>query len=221
MRRDGLALAFRCQKRWSELEGRGCERWCGACERTVVDLSAKTELGARWTLLTHRGPEAPCVRYRTDGAGRVRFRPGWVARVAAALLAASSARASEAPDDVQPEVGQVHLCSPTVEDGVEYLRGIYVGGFGWRRLVPGFHAANPRGEAARRGGGPRRRGSGALPAGGRALRGQPPRARTRLIDGEAVVADLPQGTQCIAGEGRPLTIEFRAADTAARVVTEP
>lgn len=221
MRRDGLALAFRCQKRWSELEGRGCERWCGACERTVVDLSAKTELGARWTLLTHRGPEAPCVRYRTDGAGRVRFRPGWVARVAAALLAASSARASEAPDDVQPEVGQVHLCSPTVEDGVEYLGGIYVGGFGWRRLVPGFmrriRVERPHGEAvAHVAADPERFRRVAV-----RCEGSPLARRTRLIDGEAVVADLPQGTQCIAGEGRPLTIEFRAADTAARVVTEP
>ena len=60
MTNEPLPLRFRCDEDWDAMDRDGRDRHCGRCDRRVVDLSARTALGARWALATRR---APCIRY--------------------------------------------------------------------------------------------------------------------------------------------------------------
>jgi hypothetical protein len=58
-----LPLAYRCDRRWSEMTGRsGVVRRCGDCGCDVVNLSALDERSARELL--EQQTEEKCVRYR-------------------------------------------------------------------------------------------------------------------------------------------------------------
>ncbi|MEZ4321771.1 MAG: hypothetical protein R3F61_30125 [Myxococcota bacterium] len=53
-------LAYRCSRRWDELEGSGDTRWCASCSRPVHDLDALAPT-ARARLLGSLAPA--CVRF--------------------------------------------------------------------------------------------------------------------------------------------------------------
>lgn len=94
MDRSRLQLSFRCDEPWDGMAGDARRRHCARCAKDVVDLSARTELGARLTLAVRK---PACVRYTVRPDGRVRFRPSRLARVVAALAALAAAPAMAAP----------------------------------------------------------------------------------------------------------------------------
>ncbi|MCB9686800.1 MAG: hypothetical protein H6738_13250 [Alphaproteobacteria bacterium] len=93
MHRDQVRIDEPCHARWAEMSGDERRRFCASCQLHVHDLSAMTEPQARELLRTE--PDV-CVRYTTDGRGRILHR---AVAAAGALLAAAPALASNAPTE--------------------------------------------------------------------------------------------------------------------------
>jgi hypothetical protein len=97
-----LRLSFRCDQRWADLEARPGGRFCGRCERLVVDLTRLTRREAR-----ERSREGGCFRLRVDERGEAVFRPeperlGPKALVLAAALGSGCGPAASSGDDALP-----------------------------------------------------------------------------------------------------------------------
>lgn len=208
MDRSALALSFRCTQDWDGMTPEGEDRHCGSCDRRVVDLSARTEIAARWIVAT----EAPCVRYAVRPDGRVRFRPGGVARLASALAVLFPSLALAAEDEVPPSPGEVHLCSTRPTD--EMFEGILVGRRGMR--IPWPRLRRPHGEAvAHVAFEPGRWETVAV-----RCEGTPLPHRVAVEDGQAVIAGLPTDGACRArmtGDDRPLTVAFTAGNASTEI----
>jgi hypothetical protein len=94
-----------CHERWTELAPTGEGRYCGRCDKTVIDLTRLTRREAERRVLAAGG--ALCGRVRVDPSGAPVFRPetarapGLFGVAAAGLLAAcgstSEAEGSSAP----------------------------------------------------------------------------------------------------------------------------
>lgn len=216
MDRSALPLTFRCTESWEAMPGDDRTRHCAKCDRDVIDLSAGTELAARLRLATAR--RAPCVRYASRADGTVVFRPGRVARLAAAVLALLAPRAEAGDAD------SVHVCSATVRSGPSPRVGPHlseqtvdfgVGPSGVAFVLP-RDLARPRGDAV---------------VHVRAAPGRWDRVRLRcegfaralrapLVKGEARFEDLPGDATCrlrLAGEDRTLRVELTAGHASAEL----
>jgi hypothetical protein len=76
MRRLHLPIQNPCHEDWTAMESDGASRrFCLVCTKHVHDLSAMTEATARAVLGSESSKGRMCVRYTTDDAGNIRFRP--------------------------------------------------------------------------------------------------------------------------------------------------
>jgi hypothetical protein len=116
MHRRQLPLAFQCPRETTDMPVRagGRERWCEGCERTVHDLSQRSEAEAR-ALLRRRSAKV-CVSYEVDGRGKVLFRRTKLDRLGVALASAALLA-----------TGCIGFISPELElDHPEYDEGSWV-----------------------------------------------------------------------------------------------
>lgn len=95
-----------CSESWSDMSGTERERFCAHCQRSVVNLSAHTELGARWLLAR---TEEGCVRYDVAPDGRVRFRRSREVAALAALVAWWPLTAAAEPPEARPEPPEITI----------------------------------------------------------------------------------------------------------------
>jgi len=99
MHRRLLPIVSPCHEDWEQMAGDVARR-CERCRTSVVDLSALSERQARAVLAT---PGEMCIRYRSDEAGRVRFRrrPSRALELAAlvSLLTVAQVKASHADSE--------------------------------------------------------------------------------------------------------------------------
>lgn len=93
MHRARLPIAQPCHERFDAMAGRGAERFCERCSTPVHDLSQMTKVQAQH-FLAERGGQRVCVRYRSDAAGELQFRPAPRVRPALVLAVASLALAA-------------------------------------------------------------------------------------------------------------------------------
>lgn len=98
-----------CEERWEAMEPREAGRYCGRCEKVVIDLTALTRAEAERTLLALNAPEA-CVKLSVDRFGDAVFRrpppsraPHWARGLvlATALTGASACATPEPPCDAK------------------------------------------------------------------------------------------------------------------------
>ncbi len=98
-----------CEERWEAMEPREAGRYCGRCEKVVLDLTAMTRAEAERTLLALRAPEA-CVKLAVDRLGDAVFQrpppsraPHWARGLvlATALTGASACATGEPPCNAQ------------------------------------------------------------------------------------------------------------------------
>lgn len=94
-----------CEERWEAMEARDGGRYCGRCEKTVIDLTGLTRAQAEKTLLALNAPEA-CVKLSVDRFGDAVFQrpppsraPHWARGLvlATALTGASACATPEPP----------------------------------------------------------------------------------------------------------------------------
>ena len=85
MHRRQLPIVALCDQDWEAMRADGqLARRCDVCATSVLDLSRMTEREARRVLAL---PGEQCIRYRTDGAGKVQFRQrSWPGADLAALI---------------------------------------------------------------------------------------------------------------------------------------
>jgi hypothetical protein len=117
MHRRQLPLAFQCPRETTDMPVRagGRERWCEGCERTVHDLSQRSEAEAR-ALLRRRSSAKVCVSYEVDARGKVLFRRTKLDRLGVALASAALLA-----------TGCIGFISPELElDHPEYDEGSWV-----------------------------------------------------------------------------------------------
>ncbi|MFZ4737831.1 MAG: hypothetical protein ACOYM9_17885 [Bradymonadia bacterium] len=93
MHREALPLAFECPMDWRAMKGDDQRRYCGACNKHVVNLSACGNAAEARRTLEAAGP-SPCIRYTSDASGRVLFRGPRTSLRALALVASVSAAAA-------------------------------------------------------------------------------------------------------------------------------
>jgi hypothetical protein len=129
MRRLHLPIQDPCHEDWTAMESDGeSRRFCLVCTKHVHDLSAMTEATARAVLADESSDGRMCVRYLTDEAGNIRFRPEtveapslWRMTLAAASMAMAllTGCADAEPDRVMPDrcVYEVGPWSFTAERG--------------------------------------------------------------------------------------------------------
>ncbi len=110
-----------CHERWSELSPAGDGRYCGKCDKTVVDLTQLTRRQAEKLIVSAGG--SMCGRMRLDPSGAPAFRretervPGLLSVAAASLLAAcgsntedgTSSSTTSTAASVEPSAGGDHL----------------------------------------------------------------------------------------------------------------
>ncbi|MCA9606622.1 MAG: hypothetical protein KC619_13550 [Myxococcales bacterium] len=94
-----MQLATPCDNRWEDLEPRGDDRYCRACDRVVVDLMHVTAAEA-WRRFDAAGGEL-CARLREDDRGNAVFRyaPPVKKGVGAVVLSAALAACGTSGDD--------------------------------------------------------------------------------------------------------------------------
>lgn len=129
MHRARLPIAQPCHERFEAMNRTGStgstERFCDKCSTPVHDLSQMTRVQAE-LFLAERSGQRVCVRYRSDGAGNLQFRPAPPIRPALVLAVASLALAActgyvdsdsiESPDDAlacEDESGYTIPCEDT------------------------------------------------------------------------------------------------------------
>lgn len=101
MLRKALSVIEPCDADWVGMRPRQGGRHCGACGKTVHDLTSMTKREVERFIASVEG-DAPCIRYRVDAAGTPMFAPsrtGSVTWGAAITTMATALAACSAPHE--------------------------------------------------------------------------------------------------------------------------
>jgi hypothetical protein len=108
-----LPIAAPCSEPFAGMSGDEHARFCGKCQKTVHDLSTRTEQEAR-ALLRERAGQRLCVRYLRDTAGGLRFKTALLAT--AMSVAACGAHTTEPPAATSGDRAAAKCPNPALAD---------------------------------------------------------------------------------------------------------
>ena len=101
-----IAIPNPCQENWDQMEGTDRERFCQACQSSVLDFSSLTRTAAIRLLESAKGPV--CGRIVHDERGNIAFRPeasrGHLARIGGLSLAGVAGLAAQSTCEMQVNI---------------------------------------------------------------------------------------------------------------------